>query len=110
MSLRFSPGKGINNIKKSYQPIAWDDKGKPTEIANYVVFNAQEFFRKVERFKPQPCRVYGYGYWGSPSKTAVTLYQELVFGVIIVQKMDTKDKKTKIAAQLDMPLDFLNKL
>lgn len=106
ISLRLSPGSGINNIKKSYQPIDWDDNGKPTEIANYVVFNAREFFRMVKAFKPRPSHVYGYGYWGPPSKTAVTPYKKLVFGVVIVQKTDIDDKKGGIAAQLDFPLDL----
>jgi len=108
ISLRLSPGTGINNIKKSYQPIAWDNKGKPTEIANYVVFNTREFFQKVERFNPQPSNVYGYGYWGPPSKTAKTPYKKLVFGVVIVQKKNAQDKKRIIAAHLNLPLDLIN--
>ncbi len=106
ISLRLSPGKGINNIKKSYQPIEWDNKGKPIEIANYVVFNTREFFRMIEDFKPQPSNVYGYGYWGLPSKTAVTPYKKLVFGVVIVRKKEVHDKKMEITAQLNFPLDL----
>jgi len=106
ISLRLSPEKGINNIKKSYQPFEWNDKGKPTEIANYVVFNVREFFRMVEAFKPRPLNVYGYGYWGTPSKTAVTPYKKLVFGVVIVQKTDVHAKKMTIASQMNFPLDL----
>ena len=109
ISLRLSPEKGINNIKKSCQPIDWDDKGKPLEIANYVVFNAREFFGMVGKFQPKPSNVYGYGYWGSPSKTAVTPYKELVFGVVIIQKSAAGDKNGKVAAHLDFPLDLFNK-
>ena len=107
ISVRLSPGKGINNIKKSYQPIDWDDQGKPAESANYVVFNDREFFRMVEGFKPRASNVYGYGYWGPPSKTAVTPYKKLVFGVVIVRKKDVHDTKKEIAAQLNFPLDFM---
>jgi SAM-dependent methyltransferase len=108
MSLRLTPGKGVNNIKKSYQPIEWDNKGKPAEIANYVVFNTREFFRMVEAFKPRPSNIYGYGYWGPPSKTAVTPYKKLVFGVVIIQKNDVDDKKGHIAAELNFPLDLIS--
>ena len=107
MSLRLSPGKGVNNIKKSFQTIAWDNKGRPMEVANYVVFNAREFFRMVKTFKPRPSHVYGYGYWGPPSKTAVTPYKKLVFGVVMVRKADVHDNKTDVSAQLNFPLDLI---
>ena len=108
ISVRLSPEAGINNIKKSYQPINWDKKGKATEIANYAVLNAREYFRMIEGFKPRACNVYGYGYWGPPSKTAVTPYKKLIFNVVIVQKAEGKGKKEAIAAHLDFPLDFIN--
>ena len=106
ISLRLSSSQGINNIKKSYQPIEWDYKGKPTETANYVVFNVREFFRMVGAFKPQASNVYGYGYWGAPSKTAVTPYKKLVFGVVIIQKKEIHDKKMEIISQFKFPLDL----
>ena len=105
MSVRLSTEKGIDNIKISYQIIKSGENGKPSEIANYVVFNAQEFFRMVKNFKPRPSKVYGYGYWGAPAKTAVTPYKELIFGVVIIQKKESHDKKWKIGVQLDFPLD-----
>jgi SAM-dependent methyltransferase len=110
ISLRLSPGKGINNIKKSYQPIEWDNQGRPIEKANYVVFNAREFFRTAESLKPFPSNLLGYGYWGPPSKTAVTPYKKLVFGVVVLQKSDSDEGQSKITAELKFPLDFINQL
>jgi SAM-dependent methyltransferase len=107
MSLRLSEAKGTNNIKKSYQPIAWNEKGRPVECANYVVFNVHEFFRMVKGFEPRASRVQGYGYWGPPSKTAVTPYKKLVFGVIIVQKAGAADKKESIISELNLPLELI---
>ncbi len=108
ISLRLSPGPGINNIKKSYQPFAWDEKGRPAEIANYVVFNAGAFWRMVEGFQPRPSHVYGYGYWGPPSKTAVTPYKKLVFGVIVIQKILSRARPGPIEAHLNFPLDLFH--
>ncbi|MDE2223616.1 MAG: class I SAM-dependent methyltransferase [Candidatus Omnitrophica bacterium] len=106
ISLRLSDGPGINNIKKSFQPIAWDARGKPAEVANYVVFNAREFFRMIEAFKPRASHVYGYGYWGPPSRTAVTPYKKLAFSVLIIQKA-APGAKEAISAQLNFPLDLI---
>lgn len=104
MSVRLAD-KGINDVAQSYQIIKTNDKGKPAEVANYVVFGAKEFFESLKSFSPRPSNIYGFGYWGKPSDTAVTPYKELVFGVVIAQKSISGEVPTNM--ELDFPLEHV---
>ncbi len=92
LSLRLSPGPGVNDIARSYQPIVFDDEppAEDCERANYVVLNWQEGLGLLWGLEPAPGFLLGYGYWGPPSKTAVTPYERLVFAVFGLRRGPTE--------------------
>jgi SAM-dependent methyltransferase len=101
ISLRLTPGRGLNDIRKSYQPIT--GSGRLTgreERANYAVFNVREALHLFDEL-PGAGRLLGYGYWGKPSRTAVTPYRELVFAVFALQK--GKEDRTTPSMELRLP-------
>ncbi len=103
ISLRLTPGEGINDINKSYQYINFSGKDKDPEIANYVVFNFQDALRMIRGLSPSPELIGGYGYWGSPSPTAVTLYDKLVFAVFYIKK-GFNDIDQNIRVEMNLPI------
>jgi SAM-dependent methyltransferase len=107
ISVRLTALAGINDMANSYQPIAWADDGKALESANYVVFNWQEFLTLLRDLSPPPSLISGYGYYGKPSGTAVTIYQELVFAVFIARKQMPTEMDQEIQTELQLPLRLL---
>lgn len=107
ISVRLTASEGINDMASSYQPIAWADDGKVLESANYVVFNWQEFLTLLRDLSPPPSFISGYGYYGKPSATAVTIYQELVFAVFVIQKRLPAAVDQEIQTELHLPLRLL---
>jgi SAM-dependent methyltransferase len=105
ISLRLTPEDGINDIKKSYQCINFSGRNKDPEIANYVVFNFQDALRMMRDLSPEPELIGAYGYWGSPSPTAVTLYDKLVFAVFYIKK-GTNNTAQNISVELNLPIDL----
>lgn len=101
-SVRLTASDGINDIRRSYQSIVATDE-KATESANYVVFNWQELLKLFGALNPQPSHITGYGYYGKPSATAVTIYDELVFAVFIVKK-GPLEKSRETQTELLLPL------
>ncbi len=82
-SFRLTSGSGINDVKRSYQYINYN--GQMTgEVAPYVVVNASDLMAKFMALGTR--RVFAYGYYGMPSKTAVTPYERLCFAVMAVYK------------------------
>lgn len=82
-SFRLTSGSGINDVKRSYQYINYN--GQMTgEVAPYVVVNASDLMAKFMALGTR--RVFGYGYYGTPSKTAVTPYKRLCFAVMAAYK------------------------
>lgn len=82
-SFRLTDAKSVVDIAQSYQHINFDGR-KEGEVAPYVVLNARELFQKLLAF--QPSRMMGYGYWGTPSSTAVTPFERVCFAVLAIQK------------------------
>jgi len=107
MSVRLTDRDGINDFARSHQPIAHDSAGNVIESANYVVFNWREYLRLCARLSPPPATLSGYGYWGKPASNAVTPYDRLVFGVIIVRKAPAGVEPRQISVALNLPLDLL---
>jgi SAM-dependent methyltransferase len=106
ISVRLTPGRGVNDYARSYQLIAADEaRLDGCERANYVVFNGREFLRLVKGLGPAPDQVLGYGYWGRPSSTAVTPYERLVFAVFALRKAEAPG--TEAACELHLPLSLL---
>lgn len=107
ISLRTTPGKGVNNIKKSYQYIDFFGEENTPEIANYVVFNFKDSLRMFKDFFPRPELIGAYGYWGKPSSTSVTPFKELVFVVFYIKKYECVASREKTRLELNLPLEVL---
>lgn len=106
VSLRLTNQDTINDIENSYQFIDFSGIGENKERANYVVFNWQEGIRMLCNLAPRPCKIQAYGYWGNPSQTAITKYNDLVFAVLRVHKpATTANSLTQL--MLDFPADLL---
>ena len=108
ISLRLTPGEGINNIKKSYQTIIFSGREDQPEKANYVVFNVNEAVRMLRLLDPSPDLIGCYGYWGKPSSTAVTPYKRLIFAVFYIKKR-TGDYLGEIRTDYNLPKDIFLK-
>ena len=108
ISLRLTPDKGINNIKKSYQYINISGEEKDPEIANYVVFNFKEILSIFRALSPSPALIGVYGYWGKPSSTAVTPFDKLVFAVFYIKKQASVPN-AKIKTEFNLPEDINEK-
>ncbi len=108
ISLRLTPEAGVNDISRSYQYINFsEDKDVSSkEIANYVILNIAQALKIIEKL--QPSEVYGYGYWGSPSTTAVTLYDQIVFGVFSISK-PIAENTSSASCLLELPLDLFTR-
>jgi SAM-dependent methyltransferase len=98
ISLRLTGGRGVNDVKRSWQPFPGE-----TERANYAVFNAREAIALLAGL-PGASALLGYGYWGKPSRTAVTPFKELVFAVFAVTK--GKEDRSVPSMELRLPLSL----
>ena len=103
ISVRLTNGSGINDVSKSYQKLEYD-KIK-YEKANYVVFNWKIFLEMISGLREKPSEIYGKGYWGKPSSTAITPYKELVFSCFVIKKGINSENNTD--SHLSLPLDLL---
>ncbi|OIO68560.1 MAG: methyltransferase [Zetaproteobacteria bacterium CG12_big_fil_rev_8_21_14_0_65_55_1124] len=82
-SFRLTCEAGVDDINRSYQYINYDGKMEG-ELASYVVVNASKILSKF--FSLDADKITGYGYNGTPGKTAVTPYGELCFAVFAIRK------------------------
>lgn len=82
-SFRLTPEESIIDLRRSYQYINFEGK-REGEVAPYVVLNADQLLDQLTALAP--ARILGFGYWGSPSATAVTPFDKVGFAVIAVQK------------------------
>lgn len=83
ISLRLTEKLSVNDISKSYQYInyAGEEKG---EVAPYVVLNANEIISTFIDLGIKDIK--GYGFYGNPSKTAVTPFEQVCFTVFLLSK------------------------
>jgi len=102
ISLRLTKEKGINDISKSFQFINYSGKKEGT-IAPYIVLNHDELINKISSFNHLNS-LYGFGYKGKPSPTAVTPYHEIFFGVYALTKNTKKFAKNKPTINLNYDL------
>ncbi len=94
LSLRLTKGPTIANIAESCQLIAFDGNiPENAEVAPYVVFNRDDAISLLTNLRPEPRRILGYGYWGSPSQTARTPFDEIFFTVLAVTKGEGAEVK-----------------
>lgn len=102
-TFRLTTEVGCNNIKQSYQYINYDGK-KEGELASYVVLNSKNLLQELNKFNPSEIR--GYGYWGTPSVTAITPYEKLCFAAFAIKKRNV-DEIEETRYNLQLPVEFL---
>ena len=105
-TFRITEGKGNINLNESYQYINFDGKNEG-EIAAYIVVNFKDLLSDLEIFEPKAIKAYGY--WGTPSPTAVTPHSRVCFTAISVEKRLDKDTDPT-SYELDMPSELINTL
>jgi trans-aconitate methyltransferase len=103
ISLRLTAGTGVNDITRSFQYIDDKAKGSKREIANYAVLNYYDALSLMKGLSPSPGLIGAYGYWGKPSSTAVTPYEDLVFAVFYLRKRAAANKGP-VVTEMELPL------
>ena len=74
------------------------------EKANYIVINILDALHLLSEFKPANIDVYGY--WGEPSRMAVTPYDRIVFSVFSIKKCE-EGASLEPSLRLDLPVNAL---
>ncbi len=98
-TFRLVNDKSIYDINQSYQFINYDGKLEG-EKAAYVVLNAKELIEKLLILAPSEIRAFGY--FGSPSITAITPYKEICFSAFSITKKNNNESK-ETYFNLDLP-------
>ena len=102
ISVRLTNKDGVNDFNNSYQVLKY--KNMEPERANYVVFNWKIFLKIIYGLKSKPSEVYGNGYWGKPSSTAITPYKKLAFSCFVIKKGTSSTNTTDV--NFSFPLDL----
>jgi len=103
-TFRLTAGEGCDDISRSYQYINFDGEMKG-EKASYVVLNANTLIQQLNSFDPSA--INAYGYWGTPSSTAVTPYERFCFSAFSVRKRKDDDADV-IHYGLNLPSEILD--
>ncbi|PIW30982.1 MAG: hypothetical protein COW30_00760 [Rhodospirillales bacterium CG15_BIG_FIL_POST_REV_8_21_14_020_66_15] len=108
VSLRLTEGAGTRDPAVSYQPIVPAEEidaadAGDVENAPYVVLNGGEALRLFLDLEPAPAGILAYGYWGAPSKTAITPYDRLAFAVLSVSRGKTDAPATDTRLECHLP-------
>jgi SAM-dependent methyltransferase len=82
-TFRLIDAQGCNDPDQSYQYINFDGK-REGERASYVVLNARNLIQELVAFDPS--EINAFGYWGVPSVTAVTPFEQLCFSAFSIRK------------------------
>lgn len=82
-TFRLTEAPGCNDMTRSYQYINFDGV-REGECAAYVVLNAKDLSRQLKQFRP--AEISAFGYWGTPSVTAITPYERLCFSAFSIRK------------------------
>lgn len=104
VTLRLTDMIGVNDIEKSFQYINYGGKMEG-EIASYVVINMTELWDILKEMNPS--EVIAYGYWGKPSSTAVTNFNEICFAAFAIKK-GKNDEIHEIDAKLNLPKEIIS--
>ena len=94
---------GCNDMEKSYQFINYDGN-LSGEKAAYVVLDAKELFGKLLALLPSS--ITACGYFGAPSRTAITPYTDICFTAISIMKRQGNDT-VKPRLDLQLPNEIL---
>lgn len=104
-TLRLTSEASCLDFSRSFQYINFDYQLEG-ERAPYFVLNADEALAKLQL--PNACKISAYGYWGKPSPTAVTPYQQVCFGAYSVRKSSEEAMSQLCEFELDLPDGLLN--
>jgi len=100
-TFRLSDRCGCIDMTQSYQYINFDG-AREGERAAYVVLNAKDLMQAIIGF--DPAEINAYGYWGEPSKTAVTPYERLCFCAFSIRKRNEHSDALRL--QLKLPAEI----
>jgi precorrin-6B methylase 2 len=89
-TFRLVNDKSVYDINESFQFINYDGKLQG-EKAAYVVINAKELIEKLLTLLPSEIKAFGY--FGSPSTTAVTPYKEICFAAFSISRQNSNESK-----------------
>lgn len=108
LTLRLTPRQSLLNFSESFQYIYFGEgmpeKEQEIERAPYIVLNFHHALSLLSNLQPRPDNILAYGYWGTPSPTARTKYDRLVFTALAVKK-GNNDRKD-IAGEFHLPVDL----
>jgi SAM-dependent methyltransferase len=97
---------GCNDMNHSYQFINFKGE-KSGEKAAYIVLNAKVLFEKL--ISLDPVEISAFGYFGKPSRTAITPFNEICFAAFSIRKSSSKNHvSTKLNLQL--PAEIISSL
>ena len=102
-TFRLTPEQGCADVSKSYQFINYDGLLEGEEAA-YVVLNIDSLLNQIMQF--DPAEIKAFGYWGPPSVTAITPYDQLCFTAIAIQKRNL-GQIGKTQFSLNLPPELL---
>ena len=103
VTLRLVAEPGCSDHNQSYQYINYDGL-KEGERAAYIVLNVNDLFSQLQKLNP--FKISAYGYFGSPSSTAVTPYEQICFCAIAIQKKQNLNLHGT-SLRLDLPEEIL---
>ena len=111
LTLRLTSELSLRDISESFQYICSGDSlpenTSGIERAPYVVFNVREALSLLTDLQPRPFSITAYGYWGTPSSTARTKYDRLVFAALAVKKSQNEVESAAVAGEFHLPVDVL---
>lgn len=84
LSGRYTNLPSVYNIKDSYQLVE-NDKDKNDDRVPYVVINIFDWIEKIKKLKNLG-NITGMGYYGRPVDTVRTMFDEVCFGTMGIQK------------------------
>lgn len=100
-SVRLTKHKTINDIKKAFQKLEGD------EVANYVVFNIDDFVKMILGLRDNPADlVEAFGYWHEPAEGTVIEYDKLCMSVFAIRKAPTDNHMGKPTFHFEFPEDL----
>ena len=102
-TFRIVATEGCDDMNRSYQYINYDGE-LAGEKAAYVVLNAKALFDKLKTLSPSTIKAYGY--FGAPSRTAITPYTEICFTAVSITKRQS-DNSVEPRLDLQLPTEVL---
>ena len=100
-SVRLTNDETINDVNKAFQKLGGD------EVANYVVFNIDDFIKVILELKNNPVDlIEAFGYWHAPADGTVVKYDKLCMSVFAIRKALTNEYNDKPVTHFELPDDL----